>query len=191
MSGDAFSDLVLAALCALLFFSNLRRWPGLAFACATLSLTAALGVARYVGWTYAAGPHQFLVLLTKCAALPLLAESWTWPGGAPARTRRGAGLFLFMSTMLAVLLVVVLSFKLWSLFAPAGSALLLLIATVRARRPRPIAGAVLLAATFAVTATDAVRWPASPAELLHYGLALALLLLCGPRSGPEVKLPAR
>lgn len=179
MSGDAVSDLVLAAVCAFLFFSNLRPRPGIALACATVGLTAALGVLRYLGVAPAAGPHQFLVLVTKCAGLPLLADAVTWPDGEPARTRRGAGLFLFMGTMVAVILVVGMSVKLWSKLAPGLAVLCLLVATIRARRARPIGGAVLLAATFAATAAGAALTPLSPDEVLHYGMAGALLLLAG------------
>lgn len=181
MNGDALSDLVLSLVCLLLFALHRRGRPGLAFSCAALGITAAFGVAKLVGVAQAAGPHRFLVLLTSCVGLPLLADSVTFPDGEPARTRRGAALFLFMGTMLAVLLVVVLNLKFLLQLLPALSVLVLLIATLRDRRPLPILGAALFAATFAVLLAKVSLHGLSDAQVLHYGMAAAMLLIVGIR----------
>ncbi len=181
MSGDALADLLLAAVCAYLFFANLGRRPGIALACATLGLAAAFGVAFYLGAAPASGPHRFFSLMSSCAALPLLADAVAWPDGEPARTQRGAALYLFTGTLLAVFLVVVLGIRPWAKLAPALAAGLLVCGTLRARRLLPLLGAGLLLFTFALMASGAARRPLDPTQVLHYGLAAALLLIVGVR----------
>ena len=181
MSGDALSDLVLASVCALLFLIHLQKRPGIAFACAVLGITAAFGVMSYLGVAAAVGPHRFLVLMTSCVGLPLFADSVTFPTGEPARARRGAGLFLFMGTLLAVLLVIVLHLDFLLQLVPALSVLVLLIATLRDRRPLPILGAALLAATFFVLARKIALSPLTSAQVLHYGMAASVPLIVGIR----------
>jgi hypothetical protein len=189
MSGDAISDLVLAAVGAFLYVANRGRRPGIALACGTIGVAAALGVACYLGVTEAVGPHRFLSLMSSCAGLPLLADSLTWPDGEPARTRRGAVLFLFMGTLLAVLLFAALGFKAWKEILPALSALLLLFGTLRARRVLPLLGAGLLIATFVLLVGNVSIRPMSADQILHYGLSAALLLMAAPREKSSPRLP--
>jgi hypothetical protein len=179
MNGDTLSELVLVAVCAFLFWQNLRARPGVAFACAGVGFTAALGAARYLGFTPAAGPHRFFVILASCAALPLLADALAFPDGQPARTRRGAGLFLFMASLVAIVLVVGLRFQPWEHIVPGLSTLFILGMALRARQGLVFLGALLLAGAFALMASGAALKPLNPPQVLHYGMALALLLMSG------------
>jgi hypothetical protein len=181
MNGDVFSELVLVAACLFLFWQNLHRRgrPGMAFACAGIALTAALGAVRYAGFAQAAGPHRFFVILATCAALPLLADAVAFPDGEPARTRRGAGLFLFVASLVAVVVVVALKFEAWTQLVPGLSTVFILAFALRTRRVQVFIGALVLAGTFALMASGAPLKPFNPPQVLHYGMALALLLMCG------------
>lgn len=181
MIGDTISELVLLAVCALLFLRNLRARPGVAFSCAGIGFTAALGAVRYLGVAQAAGPHRFFVILACCAALPLLADALAFPGGEPARTRRGATLFLFMASLVAVVLVVVLRLEPWTHIAPGLSTLFILVMGLRARRMDISIGALVLIATFALMAFQVSLKPMTAPQVLHYGMAIALFVMCGAR----------
>lgn len=176
--GDTLSELVLLIVCAFLFLYTLRSRPGVAFACAGLGLTSALGVARYLGVTQIAGPHRFFILLSSCAALPLLADALSFPDGEPARTRRGASLFLFMASLVAIALVVGLRFELWTHLVPGLATLFILVMALRARRVQVAIGALILIATFALLLARMTPPPLTTAQLLHYGMAGALLVMC-------------
>lgn len=182
MFGDTISEIVLLAVCAFLFLRNLRNRPGVALASAGVGFTAALGALHYLGFAQSAGPHRFFIIISSCAALPLLAEALGFPNGEPARTRRGAGLFLFMASLVAVVLVVGLRFELWAQIAPGLATVFILVMAVRARRLHVVIGALILIATFALMKSGITLKPLNAAQVLHYGLAIGLLLMGGFRA---------
>ena len=177
MNADAISDLALLVVCALLMVRSARVRPGFAFACAVIGCTALLGVLRFSGFAAAHGPHRFFTLLASGAALPLVADTVLWPNGEPARTRRGAALFLFVTGLVAIVLVVGLKLTLWLQIVPAVAALGILYGSLQNRRPTVIAGALILVASFGMLAAGVMIKPLTPVQLLHYALAATLLLI--------------
>jgi hypothetical protein len=177
VNGDAISDLVLVLVCVLLLLRNARLRPGIAYACAGVGCAAATGVLHLSGFAAASGPHRFFTLMASCTALPLLADAMIWPNGEPARTRRGAALFLFMSSLVAIVLVIGLKLALWLQIVPGLAALGILYGSLQNRRPPAIVGALILVASFGMLVLGVPLRPLSQAELLHYAMAVALLLI--------------
>jgi len=176
--GYAVSDFVLALACIFIALRSAKARPGIALACAAIAAAAVVGVARFSGFGEATGAHKFLSLVGSTAALPLLAAAIAWPDCKAAKTWRDASLALLVGSALGIAIVAGAGFALWGQVAPAASALVILFGTIRARALRPIAGAVLLVATFGVVATNLGAAGLAPLEILHYGMTAALLLVC-------------
>ena len=149
-----------------------------ALACAAIATAALVGVARFSGVAEAAGAHKFLSLIGSTAALPLLAAAIAWPDCKAAKTGRGASLAILVGSALGIAIVAGAGFDLWGQIVPAASALVILGGTIRDHAWRPMAGAILLAATFGVVTAKLNIAGLAPIEILHYGMAAAVLLLC-------------
>lgn len=176
--GYAVSDLVLALACLLIAARSARSRPGIALACAVIAAAALVGVARFSGLAAAAGAHKFLSLVGSTAALPLLAAAIAWPDSKVARTGRGATIAILVGAALGIAIVAGAGFALWGQVVPAASALVILGGTIRTRALRPVAGAIVLVATFGVVAANLDAGGFAPLEILHYGMTAALLLVC-------------
>jgi len=176
--GYAVSDLVLALACIVIAARSAKTRPGVALACAAVALAALVGVVRFSGVGEASGAHKFLSLVGSAAALPLLAAAIAWPGSIVAKAWRAASLALLVGSALGIAIVTGAGIALWGQVAPAASALVILCGTIRGRAPRPIAGAILLVATFAMVAAKLEPAGLDPLEVLHYGMTAALLLIC-------------
>jgi len=177
-TGYAVSDFVLALSCLFIAARTARTRPGVALACAALAAAALLGVLRFSVAPEVGGAHRFLSLIGGTAALPLLAASVTWSDGRPAKTGRGAAVFLLAGSALGIALIASGLFPLWGQIVPAASALVLLGRALRMSAVRTIAGAAVLAVTFGAVAAGLTVAGYAPTEILHYGMAAALLLLC-------------
>jgi len=181
MNADAFSDLVLAAVCAWLFKRNLRPRPGVAVSMALIGLAACLGVFDFSGVGALVGPHHFTSLVAACAAFPLLAWSLRWPEDPVANRLRTAGVGAVLLGAIGVAASVA-GVKLWGQVVPGAAAMGILWTTGRSRSRLGLLGAVLLLASFAATlgspATRFGDW-ISWVQVLHYLLAAALLALVG------------
>lgn len=176
--GYAVSDLVLVLACAFIAARTAKARPGVALACATIGIAAVFGVVRFSGVADVSGAHRFLSLIGGTAALPLLAASMAWPHSKAATTPRGAALMLLVASALGVAIVVGAGFALWGQAVPAASAIAMLVCLIRKRDPRKIGGATLLVVTFGLVAGNVLIGPLEPLEILHYGMTVALLLLC-------------
>lgn len=176
--GYAVSDLVLALACLFIAARSAKTRPGVALACAVIAAAALVGVARFSGVANVIGAHKFLSLIGSTAALPLLAAAIAWPASKAARTGRGASLVMLVGSALGIAIVAGAGLALWAQFVPAASALVILVATIRNRVPRPMAGAFLLVATFGAVAANLNPAGLAPLEILHYGMTAALLLIC-------------
>ena len=141
-------------------------------------MAALCGVLRLSGFAEGPGAHRFLSLIGSTAALPLLAASLVWPDSKAAKTVRGAALSLLAGSAFGIALVAGAGFALWGQIVPAASALAILAGTISRRAVRPIAGAILLVATFGLVAGNLTLGGFAPIEILHYGMTVALLLLC-------------
>lgn len=176
--GYAVSDFVLALACIVIAARSVKTRPGIALACAAIAAAALVGVARFSGFDEAIGAHEFLSLIGSTAALPLLAAAIAWPGSKAAKTWRDASISLLVGSALGIAIVAGAGFALWGQIAPAASAVVILFGTIRSRSARPVAGAVLLVATFGVVAAKLSAAGLAPLEILHYGMTAALLLIC-------------
>ena len=161
--GYAVSDLVLALACLIIAVRSAKARPG---------------VARFSGVANVAGAHKFLSLIGSTAALPLLAAAIAWPESKAARTGRGASLVILVGSALGIAVVVGAGLALWGQVVPAASALVILVASIRHRELPPMAGAIVLVATCGVVAANLNPAGLAPLEILHYGMTVALLLLC-------------
>ena len=176
--GYAVSDFVLALACIVIAARSAKTRPGVALACAAVAVAAVVGVARFSGLSEAIGAHRFLSLVGSTAALPLLAAAIAWPGSKVAKTWRDASLALLVASATGIAIVTGAGIAIWGQVAPAASAVVILCATIRGRARRPLAGAILLVATFAMVAAKLEPAGLEPLEILHYGMTAALLLIC-------------
>jgi hypothetical protein len=176
--GFAISDLVLALACIFIAVRAARARAGVALACATIGVAALVGALRFSAFPELSGAHRFLSLIGSTAALPLLAASLVWPDCQAARTWRGAALSLLAGSALGIAIVAGAGFPLWGQAVPALSAFAILVGAFRARVARKIVGAMLLVGTFGVVAAGVTFAGFAPLEILHYGMFVALLLLC-------------
>jgi hypothetical protein len=176
-TGYAISDFVLALSCIFIGVRAPRARAGVALACAALAAAAVLGVLRFSVVPEISGPHKFFSLIGGTAALPLLAASVAWPDSKSAKTGRGAAVALLVGSGIGIALIAGAVFPLWGQAAPAASALVLLGGALRLRNGWAIAGAAVLVITFAEVAAGVTLAGYAPTEILHYGMAAALLLL--------------
>ena len=177
-TGYAVSDGVLALACIVIVVRAAKTRPGVALACGAIGAAAILGVLRFSGVAEATGAHRFLSLIGSTAALPLRAASLVWPDIKAGKTVRGAALSLLIGSAIGIALVAGAGFALWGQVVPAASALVILVCAIAKRAVRPIAGAVMLVATFGLVAANLTFAGFAPIEILHYGMTVALLLLC-------------
>ena len=183
MNADAFSDLALASVCALVFFRRIRDMPGLAIPALLVGVAACIGVLRFSGVTVALGPHRYASLFAACAAFPLLAYALRFPDDPIARRLAAASRFAFLLGGVGVAATVLGATK-WGNVAAALSVLVILWTMAFARNPRRLFGALALVAAFVVTvafAPDAHYGFLTPIQGLHYLLCLAFVALMLPR----------
>ena len=183
MNADAFSDLVLALICALIFFRRIRDMPGLAIPALLVGVAACFGVLRFSGMAVASGPHRYASLFAACAAFPLLAYALRFPDDPIARRLTAASRFAFLVGGIGVAATVLGAGK-WGDVAAALSALVILWTMLFARDSLRLFGALALTAGFVVTlafAPDAHFGFVTPIQGLHYLLCLAFAALMLPR----------
>lgn len=179
MTPEGATDLVLALTCAALVWRKFRQSPGLAAALVALGLAASLGVARFGGAAWAIGPHQFFVLVTSTAAIPLMAWCLRWPESLPSLQPRAACLALLFGGAGGVIIVGLLGFKPWSLVCLLFAVALLVAAAWQRRQPAFALGTLLLIATGVVQATQPVVAGLPAVALLHLLLAAGVELTAG------------
>jgi hypothetical protein len=183
MNADAFSDLVLVLICALVFSRRIRDMPGLAIPALLVGVAACFGVLRFSGVPVALGPHRYASLFAACAAFPLLAYALRFPDDPIARRLDAASRFAFLVGGIGVV-AVVLGVGKWGDGAAALSALVILWTMLFARDSLRLFGALALIAGFVVTlafAPDAHFGFVTPIQGLHYLLCLAFAALMLPR----------
>jgi hypothetical protein len=180
MNGDALSDLVLAVISFWLAWRERRTRPGVALGIGIVGVAGVFGVLRFSGLEWAKGPHTFFSTVSACAGLPLLAVALCWPEGGAARESRAAARFLFIAGALSIAITTAAGFDLWRQIAPGAAGLLILYTAVLSRAPLAILGALLLAASFAVTATGFGIGPLNSTQGLHYLMAASFVLLTRP-----------
>lgn len=177
-AGYAISDLVLALACGFVGWRLAGRLPGVAVACGAIGVAAIAGVVRFSGLEGFSGAHRFLSLVAGTAGLPLLAASLHWPDSKVAGQVREAVIALLVLSALGIAIVVGAGFSKWGQWVPAASAVGLLASAIIRRAEHRGAGAIVLLTTFGlVSANRTVIAGLAPIEFLHYGMALALLLL--------------
>jgi hypothetical protein len=184
MNADAFSDLVLALICGLVFFRRIRDMPGLAIPALLVGVAACFGVLRFSGVTVALGPHRYASLFAACAAFPLLAYALRFPDDPIARRLTAASRFAFLLGGIGVAAVVLGAGK-WGDVAAALSAFAILWTMLFACNSLRLFGALALIAGFGVTlafAPDAHFGFLTPVQGLHYLLCVAFAALMLPRS---------
>jgi hypothetical protein len=184
MTPDAFSDLVLALVCAVLAHRcRADGRGGVAVACLLIGIAALLGVLRFSSWeplaTAVGGAHRFASLVAAVAGFPLLAFSLASPGSALARHAGGAWWLAFPIGGFGIA-AWLLGFKAWAQLAPLASATVIAWMVLRhgagGRRWTGLAGVLLLVAGFAIAAG---AWPTggalpallSKTQALHYARA--------------------
>jgi hypothetical protein len=183
MNADAFSDLALALICALVFFRRIRDMPGLAIPALLVGVAACFGVLRFSGVAVVLGPHRYASLFAACAAFPLLAYALRFPDDPIARRLTAASRLAFLLGGTGVAAVVLGAGK-WGDVAAALSALAILWTMLFARDSLRLFGALALIAGFGVTlafAPDAHFGFVTPVQGLHYLLCLAFAALMLPR----------
>jgi hypothetical protein len=180
VNADALSDLILAVLCAWIAWREGRARPGVALGIGIVGVAGVLGVLRFSGLEWAKGPHTFFSTVSACAGLPLLAVALCWPGGSTARESRAAARFLLIAGTLSIAITAAAGFSLWRQIAPGAAGVLILYAAVLSRAPLAVIGALLLTASFAVTATGFGIGPLNSTQGLHYLMAAAFVLLTRP-----------
>lgn len=123
MNADAFSDLVLALICALVFFRRIRDMPGLAIPALLVGVAACFGVLRFSGVAVALGPHRYASLFAACAAFPLLAYALRFPDDPIARRLTAASRFAFLlgGTGVAAVVLVPANGAMWPRRCPPSS----------------------------------------------------------------------
>lgn len=202
MTADAFSDLVLFAVCAWLARVSLptaRACAGLGIAYVLIGLAALLGVLRFSSWSLVSdlvqGAHQFASLAAAVGAFPILAYSLAYPDSALARRLSGAWWLTFVVGGMGVAFWI-LGVKSWAQVVPALCGLWIATTAVRRWQGRRkwlgVAGVGCLFASFAVVLLMPPGTHGSGllsrTQLLHYSLALALSLI---HSGREQARDAR
>ncbi|MES2129147.1 MAG: hypothetical protein V4463_17915 [Pseudomonadota bacterium] len=177
MSGNAWSDLLLALVTLPLAWRLRAGRPGVAGAFILIGLAAVFGVLRYSGIDMALGPHRFFSLVAACSGLPMLAVSRCWPNGEVASRGAAAGRFGVLAAGIGVLLVGIVGFTLWSDVVAAASALLIVWAAVPACRALPLLAGWLLVVSFMASATGIAFAPFTAVQELHILMAISLALI--------------
>lgn len=187
MTPDAFSDLVLALVCAVLAHRcRADGRGGVGVACLLIGIAALLGVLRFSSWeplaTAVGGAHRFASLVAAVAGFPLLAFSLASPGSALARHAAGAWWLAFPIGGFGIA-VWLLGFKAWGQLAPLLSVLAIAWVVVGRWQGRGrwtgFLGVACLSGGFAAVF---LAPPDVKTQVLHYALALGLfVLLSRPR----------
>lgn len=177
MNGDAASDALLAGVSLWFAWRLGAARPGFALGLGLIGFAALLGTSSYLGIAAARGPHAFASIVAASAGLPLLAVSSRWPDGITATRMTAAARFALFAGGLGVLLVGILHVALWSQVVPAVAALVLLAAALRSGRWRAMAGAAILAASFALSVLGWSLPPLNGIQQLHVLMSAALALL--------------
>lgn len=194
MTLDSLSDLVLALVCAGLIM-QIRKYPkqcsSLGVVLFWIGLAAVFGVVRFSAWTAASGAvlgaHQFFSLFAAVGAFPLLALCLAYPQSPLAQRFIGGWWISFVAGGYGVA-AVVLGFKLWGQIAPALSALAIITIVLfryqAKQRLIGIIGTLFLLTGFGVNLgmkpDMLIMGLVGKTQLLHYTLAIALILLTHP-----------
>jgi len=193
VTADAFSDLVLFAVCVWLAWQCLPAHvgrAGIGVACVLIGTAALLGVFRFSSWPDVSeavrGAHQFAALVAAVGAFPIWAMSLAQPESAIAQRLAGAWWVTFVLAGVGVA-VVVLGVKAWQQAVPLLCGLWIAYIVVTRRRGLQrwvgAAGVLCLMGTFGVALL--VKVPealvlglVSKTQALHYLLAAALVGTC-------------
>ena len=176
MNADAWSDLLLALVCAVLVAHRFPRQPALALPQLLVGLAAALGVLDFAGMAGMAGPHHQASVFASGAAFPLLALQLAWPQARVAQDwvlaaslAAAGGGAAWLGGLAAAL---------W--LGPALAAAAGLAIAVAAPLRNPLWGSLGALALWGGLAASALGWSGgglNPVQLLHLGLGLGLLCL--------------
>ena len=208
MTWDAFSDVVLFAVCAWIAWGALLQskqtspthagfHAGFGLAAVLIGFAALLGVIKFSSFTDASalvkGAHLFASMLASVAAFPILAFSLANPRSAIATRFAGAWWLTFVLAGFGVA-VVVLGFKPWAQIVPAVCALWIGYTAVLQKHPRKImrlCGWLSLLACFAanllISPSVLLAGVLSKVQLFHYFFALALWLLWRAQVSSDMK----
>lgn len=180
MNPDALSDLVLLGACGWILARTLKARPSIAVAAVLFGVAALVGVLRFSGFDMLSGVHKFTSLLAACAAFPLLAYALSWPQDPTSVRLSAAARFAMLFGGVGVAIVAV-GFKPWGQIVPILSGLLIAWTMLRLRSVPGLLGVIALFASFGIAvgmdATTLVGGLFNRVQLLHYSLALALVLL--------------
>jgi hypothetical protein len=154
-----------------------QRHPALRLGSLLLGAAATLGALRFSGLLALPQWHQYFSLLGAGAGLPLVAVALVAPDSAVARQPRYAWILACGACVVCTVLVVVLQVKVWSAATALGAAVAVLVASSRRRQiGLALAGSCMLAALLLFALKTRVPFLA-PGDVLHLGLAVALLLV--------------
>lgn len=198
MTHDAFSDLVLFAACLYLVITNLRptqQRAGIGVACFWIGCAAALGVLKFSNFSpinqLVTGPHRIVAAIAAVSSFPTLAFSLAYPHSSISRRLGGAWWFTFIIGGLGIA-IWLLGAKFWAQVIPAISSISIAYTLLRVRNGKQLwLGIFAIASLFASFGVALFMGPTSKAlgifsgtQLLHYFLAIALLLICLPNRTP-------
>ncbi len=190
MTLDSFSEIILILACAWIAWRTFKQtdaYAGIGLAALIIGFAAFLGMVRFSSFADASalikGPHQFASIVASVSAFPILAFSLARPKSPIAMRIAGAWWMTFVAAGFGVALVA-LGFKLWAQTVPAVCALWIgysVIFTKAGRSLPRILGFLSLLLSFAATLLikpDILIFGIfSKTQLLHYFLAIALVLL--------------
>jgi hypothetical protein len=175
MNWAAFLDGVLALTALGLAWRFGRNWPGFGLGAVLLGLAAVLGTLRFSGLLPLPALHQFASLLGAAVGLPLIATTVADAQGGVAKQARYAWVMAVILAVLAIVIVVVASFKIWPTLMAVGSVVALVWAAAHQRSLGLAGVAVALALGFGTFAGKLSLGPLGPGEFLHIGLSVGLL----------------
>lgn len=191
MTPDSLSDLVLFGVCAVLLHRNLSsadQSAGWSLTLMLIGMAALVGALRFSTFTTLSeqvkGVHQFLSLFAAVGAFPLWAYTLAYPSSALARRFAGAWWLTFVVGGMGIG-IWTLGLKLWGQAVPVLGGLWMTRTVWKQWRGMSLilgtAGLVSLFSSFTVAVVFAgqahVIGFVTRVQLLHYLLALALLLL--------------
>jgi hypothetical protein len=178
MNSLAISDALLAATAFWVALRMAQALPGMRLGCLLIGAAALAGSLRFSGLYPLPPLHEFLSMLGAVSALPLLAIAVAWPTSAVSATRRFTWVFFAGSAALGVLVVSVGGLRVGADICAVLSVLTLLAASLRRKEWLGVGTAVCLALAFAAfLARLQIPGLLQPGDLLHVGMAAALLLL--------------
>ena len=177
MNSLVVSELVLAIAAFGLATTRFRRSKGLALAAAIIGIAAVLGALRFSNVLPMVELHQLFAVFSSTVALPLIAVSLIWPNGVVATRLRYVSIFAIATAVAAIVIVTLKEVSWWASVSAAAAAVAITVSGFTEQRwLRSVIGAVLFGTLLAFF----YKWripSLAPGDTLHYGLAIAMLLI--------------